>query len=100
MSWFSTFRNDKKIVGASYDANFYFYFGKNDKASAKKAEKELAAKGFETDLHWLDYEEGQWSLTLNKQVTGLDEIAQLEDALLEETAKKYGGTYDGHEIAV
>ena|SRR5260221_8923081 len=82
------------------DANFYIYFGKYSKTDAESAEKELLSQGFKTDLHWIDYGSGQWSLTLNRQVSGLDEIIQLEDSLLQDIAKKYTGEYDGHEIAV
>ena len=80
--------------------NFYFYFPKEDKSYAEEAEKELARKGFKTYLQWLDYNEGQWSLTLIKQVGDLSEVVKLEGSLISEIAIKYNAEYDGHAIEV
>ena len=92
-------RKPKSDTSQLKDASFYFYFVDDKKLDAEKAEKELAAKGFKTDLHWIDYGGGQWSLTLSKQVTGLDEIDGLEKDF-EAIAQKYNCEYDGHEIAI
>ena len=83
----------------SHEALFYFYFDRASKITAEKLEKELILQGFSTDLHWLEYEDGVWSLVVRKSVSGLSEVRKLAEAF-NTLAKEHGGEYDGHEIEV
>lgn len=80
------------------DSNYYIYFSKDDKQSAEQLEKEVIELGFRPDLHLLDYDGGQWSLELNKQLENEDEVNE-NIATLERLAAKYGGEYDGFELS-
>lgn len=98
MTWFKRIHSKDNEI-ESRGANFYFYFKKNNKPSAEKLQKELANKGFKTDLHWLDHDDGQWSLAANKRVSGIGEVSSIDDEF-NALAQKYDCEYDGHELEV
>jgi len=79
--------------------SFYFYFQKEEKDKAEELEKHLLKQGFASDLHLLDYDGGQWSLTVEKNLTNQEELARL-DSEFEDYPSKFGGEYDGNEVMV
>jgi hypothetical protein len=95
MSLFSS--NPKFGSGLLKDSNYYFYFTKDQYSIAEKLKKIFTAQGYSVHLSWFDYRDGQWSLILNKQVSGLDEALDLDKGF-REIAGTYGVNYDGHEI--
>ena len=77
----------------------YIYFANSEREQASKLSDRYIGEGYAAHVEYLDYNDGQWAVIVNIEVSGMEESGEVEDIIIS-LADEFGGEYDGSETHV